>query len=96
MDRGGYTTDTFVTVIGDATRKYDQIGAQILLRGLNYKSLMEKAYQIYDLFHRQVNYILGSFLVSESHAESLPIPLGRDENGRDEISINFIFSVFRQ
>lgn len=95
LDRGGYITDDFVKITGDAANKYDVIGVQLILRGNSYESLMSKAYQIYDLFHRKAFYNLGTFYIKESHAESLPIPIGRDERGRDEISINFLFSTFR-
>ena len=95
LDRGGYVTDDFVKVTGDSTNKYDVIGVQLILRGNNYEDLMTKAYQIYDLLHRKSFYELGNFYIKESHAESLPIPIGRDEKDRDEISINFLFSTFR-
>ena len=95
LDRGGYVTDDFVKVTGDSTNKYDVIGVQLILRGTNYENLIDKAYQLYDLFNRKSLYNLGTFYIKESHAESLPIPIGRDEKDRDEISINFLFSTFR-
>jgi len=67
----------------------------LILRGTNYENLIDKAYQLYDLFNRKSLYNLGAFYIKESHAESLPIPIGRDEKDRDEISINFLFSTFR-
>lgn len=84
-DTGGYAPDVEVP-LRDPT-------FQVLCRAPDYPVAMAKAQAVFDLLHAKSNYQLGSSWVYLSRAEQEPTPLGPDENGRHEVSVNFHFKT---
>jgi hypothetical protein len=66
---------------------------QVLFRADEYETAMTKAQGVFSLLHRKENYALGDWWVFLSHAESEPVGIGVDENGRHEVSLNIGFDV---
>lgn len=86
-DTGGYAPDIDVP-LRDPT-------CQVLVRSADYPVAMERAQAVFNLLHAKANYALGGAWIYLSKAEHEPTPIGPDENGRPEITLNFHFKIRR-
>lgn len=86
-DTGGYAPDIEVP-LRDPT-------CQVLVRSTDYPVAMERAQGIYNLLHAKSNFAIGGYWVYLARAEHEPTPIGPDENGRPEITLNFHFKIRR-
>jgi len=86
-DTGGYAPDIDVPLRDP--------GCQVLVRATEYPVAMQRAQEIFDLLHAKGNFALGSYWIYFAKAEHEPTPIGLDENGRPEITLNFHFKIRR-
>lgn len=91
-DTGGFAPHSYVPT--------ERPTWQIIVKGKSYKSNPMNmsateaiAKQLKGLFHRKVNYTVGSTHVFSSLAMQQPIYLGLDDADRPMYSINFLFYV---
>lgn len=82
LDTGGLESDRYLP--------HAEVTFQVIVRNVHYDTAETKANSIVDILHKKKHSTIGGeyhyyiFLLTE------PVSLGRDEKGRDEISINFV------
>jgi hypothetical protein len=67
----------------------DSLGLQIRVRNTEYSVGMTKAQEIIDLLSPKSNITIGTGFYLSVVANQNPVPLGLDEKGRHEFSVNF-------
>jgi len=87
IDSGGYPSDVYAPI--------DNPTIQIRVRDVNYPACHDKAWTIYDLFNRNIEYYLGSLRILYSYVMQTPVYIGRDTKQREEFSLNIYFHIIR-
>ncbi len=83
IDTGGYPSDETGVI------RYQTF--QILVRNENYVDAKMKSENIYKVLHLQENFEIGEFYIYFAESEDEPTPIGEDNNGRTEITMNLRF-----
>lgn len=85
FDTGGYPPDVDIP--------FSNPTVMLHARSTEYETAINLAWRIYNLFNRKTMYQMGTIYVLSSMPLQPPIPLGKDEDGREIISVNVRFKL---
>jgi hypothetical protein len=85
FDTGGYPPDLDIP--------FSNPTIMFHLRSKEYSTAIDLAWRVYNLFNRKSMFQMGAVYVLTSTSLQPPIPLGKDDAGREIISVNVRFKL---